>query len=358
MKTFSSTAGYGQGGLGRVFAEIIEKSRCAGELLRYFTPSPKPDDDAAIGQRVRSRLAPFLSEYTPIRFSGAARQYYDFDLFDRAVAKRITSGADHHVGFCGQSLRTFRSAVKAGYKRFELIAPTSHVDNVEERHRVAFARYPLDDGWLNEAHRVKALREYEMADEIRVGSQYSWDSFVRYGVPAHKLRRDYFSAHPRFKPPDELPPDDGIFRVVYTGAINVTKGVPLLLDAFASANLGNAHLTLVGSTGSRGMRKFMESRLAADPRVSMNPGDPMPHLHRADLYVHPSYQDGYPYSVLEALACDVPVLQTEDSGTRELIREGENGWVIPTDDKDALIAGMERAKRLQLRRQMPAGART
>ena len=78
--------------------------------------------------------------------------------------------------------------------------------------------------------------------------------------------------------------------------------------------------------------------------MRLAPGDPLPHLRSAHLYVHPSYQDGFGYAVAEALACGVPAVVTEDTGAKELVT-GVNGDIVATDSVDAIGAAIERRYR-------------
>jgi glycosyltransferase involved in cell wall biosynthesis len=55
-----------------------------------------------------------------------------------------------------------------------------------------------------------------------------------------------------------------------------------------------------------------------------------------DAYVVPSRQEGGPKSVLEAMASGVPVVSTRVGQAAELIRDGENGWLVDVEDADAL----------------------
>jgi glycosyltransferase involved in cell wall biosynthesis len=89
------------------------------------------------------------------------------------------------------------------------------------------------------------------------------------------------------------------------------------------------------------MRRFLARVTRDDPRVRVAPGDPLPHLRRADVYVHPSYQDGFAYAVAEAIACGVPVIVTEDTGAKERVVEGVNGWVVPTGSVAAIYSRLE-----------------
>ena len=68
---------------------------------------------------------------------------------------------------------------------------------------------------------------------------------------------------------------------------------------------------------------------------------PLPHLLRADVCVHPSYEDGFAYAPMEALACGVPAIVTEDTGMKEHIVEGRNGYVVPTGAVNSLVDRLE-----------------
>jgi glycosyltransferase involved in cell wall biosynthesis len=225
----------------------------------------------------------------------------------------------------------------------ELISPTCHIDLVRRRYEEAYLAHPIERCWLNERQCRKALREYELADTIVIASDYVRDSFLEAGFPEERLSRFDLSASPHFSPPFDRRANDGIFRIVYVGALSVAKGIPVLLDAFASFGHPEAELTLVGGYGTRGMRRYLRERCSQDQRISIKVGDPLPHLHRADVYVHPSYQDGSPYAPLEALACAMPVILTEDTGTKELVRDGINGRVVPTGSPEAILEALREA---------------
>lgn len=70
--------------------------------------------------------------------------------------------------------------------------------------------------------------------------------------------------------------------------------------------------------------------------------DVRPALAAARIYVLPSYREGTPRSVLEAMALGRPVITTDAPGCRETVVEGVNGLKVPPQDADALEAAMER----------------
>jgi glycosyltransferase involved in cell wall biosynthesis len=128
----------------------------------------------------------------------------------------------------------------------------------------------------------------------------------------------------------------------------VTKGLPILIEAFKQFSHPRAELIIVGSTATRGMRRYMAEQMT-DHRIKMSPGDPLPALRQASVYVHPSFQDGFGYAPMEALACGVPVIVTEDTGMKEHVNEGVNGYVVPTGDVDALVQRLEHIAKHPLR---------
>ena len=70
--------------------------------------------------------------------------------------------------------------------------------------------------------------------------------------------------------------------------------------------------------------------------------DVQPWLRDCTAYVLPSYHEGTPKTVLEALACGRPAITTDAPGCRETVTDGVNGYLVPVRDVDAIVAAMER----------------
>lgn len=334
--TVSCPAPYAVGGLGWHLALVVEELRQKGELSQYFCSAPKVDDQVGSAIDLWSLAAAF--RWTPLRYSPAGKTHLGGALFDRVIARRLPRD-DAFIGFGGAALQSFARARHLGYRLLQLEAPTSHALNVARLHHRAVSDCGIERHWLNAALVRRTCIEYQMADIISVASEYSRDSFLAAGVPANRLSRRVLVPHPRFKPAEHQT-RDGVFRVVYAGSLTITKGVHLLIQAFRQL-AGQAQLTLVGGWATRGMRTFLARAVHADPRVRICSGDPLPYLHRADAFVLPSYQDGLGLSALEAMACGVPVVVTEDTGMKEYVREGVNGYIVRTGDWKALHDRLE-----------------
>lgn len=339
----SCSTAYGDGGVGQHFAEAVEAVRASGALDGYFAYTAKPDDP--LGEAVPTPGLALASRYTPLRFSPAWQNHLAGELFDRAVARRLAGrpAPDVFAGFVGKAFHSFRAARQRGTRRLELYALNTHIADVRRQHARAAADWPLERSWMNGAQARKTLAEYEAADVIHIHSEHVWRTFVEHGVPEAKLRRFHLRPLPRFEPPAAERPADAPLHAVYVGGLNVWKGTPVLMEAFRRVEDPDARLTLVGGWGTRGMRRYLEAALGRDPRVRVGPGDPLPALHAATLYVHPSYNDGHPYSLQEATACGLPAIVTDQTGGHdEVARAG--GVVVPAGDVAALAEALGAAR--------------
>lgn len=65
-------------------------------------------------------------------------------------------------------------------------------------------------------------------------------------------------------------------------------------------------------------------------------------LKKCSVYVLPSYREGTPRSVLEAMATGRPIVTTDATGCRETVIEGKNGFMVPVKDISALEQAMEK----------------
>lgn len=70
--------------------------------------------------------------------------------------------------------------------------------------------------------------------------------------------------------------------------------------------------------------------------------DVRPYIADASVFVLPSYREGTPRSVLEAMSMGRPIITTDAPGCRETVIDGKNGFLVPVKDVDALKSAMEK----------------
>jgi glycosyltransferase involved in cell wall biosynthesis len=140
-------------------------------------------------------------------------------------------------------------------------------------------------------------------------------------------------------------------KFLFSGALIRRKGVDLLAEAFVQLRreLPAASLTLVGSGQLEASMKAMLPAHAAR-FTGFQSWEALPKLYaEADVLVAPSRHDGWAMVVPEALAAGLPVISTTHTGAaRELIRHGENGWLVDPLDAASLTAALQSASRVDL----------
>jgi glycosyltransferase involved in cell wall biosynthesis len=335
----SCPAPFGVGGLGRHLSEIVAALDRRERPSVYICESPNPSFAPSGRRDLRRRV--LSAALAPLaRFSPAWRMWSASAGFD-TYAARFLPPADELIAFNGTAIAQFHAASKAHFDSLSLVAANSHYRHLIRQHERAYDRYPIERPWATRLLR-RNLAEYEQAQRIYVASRYVWESFAEAGFPESVLSLFPLTPDPRFQPAAS-PPTSASFDVVYVGSLTVHKGVPLLIDAVRRLPYQDLRLVLVGGWGTRGMRRFIEAACAADSRISVRPGDPLPHLQSARLCVHPAYEDGFAYAPAEALACGIPVMVSEDTGMKDLIEPGRNGLVLPTGDLAALTEAIEAA---------------
>ena len=93
----------------------------------------------------------------------------------------------------------------------------------------------------------------------------------------------------------------------------------------------------------------MDRWLREDSRVRLRAGDPLPLLADADCLVHPTYEDGFALAPMEALHCGIPVIVSADTGMKDYVVEGRNGFVIPTGAWEPILETLQRIAKNPLR---------
>lgn len=152
---------------------------------------------------------------------------------------------------------------------------------------------------------------------------------------------------PRILPAGVFAKLAGEHTLLAVGRLVEQKGFDRLLTAFAdlAQQYSDWSLVILGEGGRR--EELMEQAAslglegrAAFPGAVGNVGD---WFSAADAYVMTSRFEGFPNTLLEALACGVPSLAVDCmTGPRELIETGVNGLLVPQNDPVALVEGLKR----------------
>jgi glycosyltransferase involved in cell wall biosynthesis len=160
-------------------------------------------------------------------------------------------------------------------------------------------------------------------------------TFLEAGVPQNKLILTPLGVDLELFQPAPSPRSESTFRIIFVGRISQPKGISYLLEAFERADLPRSELLLVGQPiGAYHAWGGMERVRQVDPV----PRWQLPALYvTADVYVLPSLFEGFPQTALEAMACGLPVVVSENTFGSDLVTDGVEGYVVPIRDS-AIIA--------------------
>jgi len=103
------------------------------------------------------------------------------------------------------------------------------------------------------------------------------------------------------------------------------------------------HLLVAGPFESQDpIPSDVEATLRSDPRIHLaGTVHDMPNIYRTlDLLVLPTYREGFPASLLEAAAMELPVVATRIPGCVDAVRDGETGLLVQVHDAEALTAAI------------------
>ena len=184
---------------------------------------------------------------------------------------------------------------------------------------------------------TRCISHFSRSQLCLLSDRKTWKRFhiVRCGVDP-----DHF--HPR----DRVEGAAAIPQVLCVGRLVGAKGQHLLLEA-SSRLLDRGllhHLTFVGTGPDKASLRDRAHRLGIDDWVTFTGGLPptevREHLSKTDLFVLPSFAEGIPVALMEAMAMEIPVVSTPVAGIPELIQSGTNGELVAPASVDALIGAI------------------
>jgi len=143
--------------------------------------------------------------------------------------------------------------------------------------------------------------------------------------------------------------DNSVFTYLFVGRIVGDKGINELVSAFVRLNRThpNTRLLLVGffenelDPVSPEARRLIEECEQIEYAGEQKGDNLVAYYAASDCFVFPSYREGFPNTVIEAGAMDLPCIVTDINGSREIIEHGKNGIIIPVRDEQAIYQSME-----------------
>lgn len=162
-------------------------------------------------------------------------------------------------------------------------------------------------------------------------------SIIPNGVDLRRL--EAYGADPDYRSP---------FTVVSVGRLDPVKNLPLLIRAFAGMRTRGPgdRLVIAGEGPERARLEALISDLCLGREVLLagERRDAPAVIKAADVYVQPSFYEGMSNTIVEAMACGVPVVATDAGGNADVAGRDGTAVLVPSDDLPRLTAELDRLR--------------
>jgi len=192
---------------------------------------------------------------------------------------------------------------------------------------------------------IACVSYFGRAQGMRLVSPENWQKMhvIRCGIPFDRL-------------PQEARADRGAATLICVGRLSPEKGQTGLLHAFAALHGRHPEISLrlVGDGPDRALLATLVQELGLDGVVSFAGRLPeietLTEIARSDMLILPSFMEGLPIVLMEAMALGVPVVASRVAGIPELVTDGATGLLFAPSDWDGLEMCVERLLRDDARR--------
>jgi glycosyltransferase involved in cell wall biosynthesis len=257
-------------------------------------------------------------------------------IFDKISSELFIEKCDIFHGRENHSLFSIKKAKKLGSKTILEVGSAHILEGVKilaKETRMWGLKYDYSMFTIK-----RLMNEYMVTDYILVPSEYVKQSFLNQGFLTEKIKKLIFGIDPNECSPNNY--DHEKFRIIYTGAVTLGKGIQYLLSALQNLKLKNTEVIVIGGIEERIRNLIVYLLKKVEVPVKFLGRLPrkrlLNELSASSLYVFPSLSDGWAMTVTEAMARGLPIITTKNVGSSELIEDGKEGFVIPIRDVKSL----------------------
>jgi colanic acid/amylovoran biosynthesis glycosyltransferase len=209
----------------------------------------------------------------------------------------------------------------------------------------------LIDPVVDAGYRQRVGVVFDRVDAVHCVSEDLASRAISFGVEPSKVFVGAWGVDSQFFSPASVPPgavDGRPLRIVSVGRLHWVKGHEYALMAIHELRAAGLEVeyTIVGDAGATARASVLTAirDLELDDcvvvRDELGRVEVLEALRRSDVFLHPSLSEGLSNATLEAMAVGLPVVVTDVGGMRELVTDGENGFITPSRDAAALATAL------------------
>ncbi|MEO0864474.1 MAG: glycosyltransferase, partial [Pseudomonadota bacterium] len=197
---------------------------------------------------------------------------------------------------------------------------------------------------LFEPYRWRIDEKTARAKFVSTISHFARSQLMFFSDPAHwhKIRIIHCGVRPAIYQDAAPARSDDEIRLLFVGRLAPVKGIRVLFEAVErlADQIPNLRLILVGDGPDRA-----NLERAAQPLGDLvqftgykSQAEVADLMQSSDIFVLPSFAEGVPVVLMEAMASARPVIATQVAGVGELVEEGQSGFMVPPGDVESLMA--------------------
>ena len=203
-----------------------------------------------------------------------------------------------------------------------------------------FEKLYSEVGYTFEEKRQKYyLDEILLTQYMIAASKFTKESFSRYGLKDDNIYICPYGVNTSDFPYKERTSNKDKVRFVFVGGTKQAKGLSYLLNAYIKFLPDQCSLTVVGVNNLPENLKSKYSERVNFTGLLLHSEIPEL-LHNCDVMIFPSLSDGFGLAAIEAMATGCPVISSKNAGVSDLIQDGVNGFIIPTQSVNAIYEKM------------------
>ena len=148
----------------------------------------------------------------------------------------------------------------------------------------------------------------------------------------------------KVKDREEVKGEERLNRIISVGRLYPQKDQKMMIEAFAKVSEKHPDWKLVifGEGPERGALELLVERLKVKDKVSLpgRSGNIIDELNKSKIFCLSSVYEGMSNALVEAICVGLPIVTTKVSGTEELIKNGENGFIVNIGDKESMAKAL------------------
>ena len=238
-----------------------------------------------------------------------------------------------------------------GHVHFVLSALSAKLSGAKHVHTT---HCPWTDAFRSLAGRIGILISYDifsrfalrLTDKVIAITPWEFDFIKRYGGKEKqivnlpngmaeeffdKIKKNYFRKKYGIRKDEKI--------VLFFGRLNITKGPEKFVEIAKIVLAKRKDVTFLIRGPDEGMKETVKKLIGKEKRILLLPEtrnkDEIIKMYRSsDLFVIPSYSEGLPLTMFEAMASGLPIVASPVNGIPYEIKEPENGFLVPYGDND------------------------